>query len=47
MEAGKTVDLTANEVRVLTMLLRLDLDAIGFEPKDQKTLRAVLRKLGE
>jgi hypothetical protein len=39
------LELTANEVRVLLLILGVDLDALGLERKDQAAVRAVVKKL--
>jgi predicted Zn-ribbon and HTH transcriptional regulator len=41
----KTINLTDQEVAVLKLILRVDMDALGVERKFQAPLRAVLRKL--
>jgi hypothetical protein len=38
-------ELTANEVRVLLLILGVDLDALGLERKDQAAVRAIVKKL--
>lgn len=40
-----TITLTDKEVEVLKLFLRLDLDAIGFESKEQRVLRSIAKKL--
>lgn len=42
-----TINLTEKEVEVLKLLLSLDLDAVGFESKEQRVLRGISKKLRE
>lgn len=40
-----TLTLTERERQVLMLVLRVDLDALGVERKDQSAIRAILKRL--